>query len=134
ARVEVEADAEHEQDDAHLGELRGELAVGDEAGRVRADDQAGEQVTEDGREPEAVGSVAEDERRAEPRRQGQDQVLASVHARASRGVIFADGRRRENPTLSGCGKAPHREGYAPSRLPIRAASDQRTMSSGSGLV
>ena len=32
--VELEADAEHQEDDADLGELFGERRVGDEAGRV----------------------------------------------------------------------------------------------------
>ena len=34
--VKLQADAEHEQDDADLGELLGDAAVGDEARRVRA--------------------------------------------------------------------------------------------------
>ncbi len=45
--MELEADAEHQQDDADLGELAGEMCVGDEAGRVGADQQAGEQVADD---------------------------------------------------------------------------------------
>ena len=45
--VELQADAEHQQDDADLGELLGEVRVGDEARRVRPDQRAGEQVADD---------------------------------------------------------------------------------------
>ena len=38
--VEVQADAEHQQDDADLGQLLGQVAVGHEARRVRPDDDA----------------------------------------------------------------------------------------------
>ena len=39
-QMELQADAEHQQDDADLGELLGEMSVGDEARRVRADAQS----------------------------------------------------------------------------------------------
>jgi hypothetical protein len=44
--MELEADAEHQQDDADLGELTGQMRIGHEAG-VGADQQAGEQVADD---------------------------------------------------------------------------------------
>ena len=50
AKVEVEADAEHQEDDAHLRELARERHVADEARRVGTDQDAGQQVTDDGRE------------------------------------------------------------------------------------
>ena len=50
--VELEPDAEHQQDDADLGELLGEVPVGDEAGRRRPHDDPGEEIADDGREPE----------------------------------------------------------------------------------
>ena len=40
--VELQADAEHQQDDADLGELLGDVAIGDEPRRVRADEQPGQ--------------------------------------------------------------------------------------------
>ena len=52
--VELQADAEHQEDDADLGELLGEGGIGHEAGRVRPDQRAGEQVADDGREAEAA--------------------------------------------------------------------------------
>ena len=48
---EVQADAEHQQDDADLGELAGEILVGDKARRERADDDAGEQIADQRRQP-----------------------------------------------------------------------------------
>ena len=72
--VEVQADAEHQQDDADLGELLRQRAVGDEARRVRADEQPGEQVADDRRQPEPVRDVAEDQRRGQAAGQRQDQI------------------------------------------------------------
>ena len=46
---EVQSDAEHEQDDADLGQLKCQVGIGGAAGRVRADGDAGEEVSEDGR-------------------------------------------------------------------------------------
>ena len=90
--VELQADAEHQQDDADLRQLLGQGRVGDEAGRVRADQRAGEQVADDGRKPEALRDVAQDQRGAEASGQRQDQVvcmhdaLIDLRARISRPV------------------------------------------------
>jgi hypothetical protein len=46
AQREVQADAEHQQDHADLGQLRRERLVGDEARRERADHYAREQVAD----------------------------------------------------------------------------------------
>jgi hypothetical protein len=40
----VQADAEHQQDDADLGQLVGHALVGDEARRERPDQHAGKEV------------------------------------------------------------------------------------------
>ena len=72
--VEVQADAEHQQDDADLGELVRQVLVGDEARRLRPDDEAGEEVADDGREAEAERHVAADEGRGQAARQRQDQI------------------------------------------------------------
>ena len=42
---EVQADAEHQEDDADLGEFRGEGGIGREARRVGADQDAGDEVS-----------------------------------------------------------------------------------------
>ena len=47
--VELEADAEHQQNDADLRQLLGQRGVGDEAGSVRTDQRARQQVTDDRR-------------------------------------------------------------------------------------
>ena len=49
SQVEVQPDAEHQQDDADLRELFRQVAIGDEARRVRPDDDAGQQIPDDGR-------------------------------------------------------------------------------------
>ena len=48
---ELQPDAEHQQDDADFGELVGDVLVGDEARRERADDDAGQQVPDDAVKP-----------------------------------------------------------------------------------
>ena len=64
--MELQADAEHQQDDADFGELLGQRGVGDETGRVRADQRACEQIADDRRETKPLGEVAEHERGARP--------------------------------------------------------------------
>jgi hypothetical protein len=76
--VELETDAEHQQDDADLGELFRERSVRDEAGRVGPHEDAGEQVADDGRQPEAVRDVAEHERGGESSSERQDEIV-SMH-------------------------------------------------------
>jgi hypothetical protein len=48
--VELQADAEHEEDDPDLGKLVCQVFVGDEAGRIGADDESRDQVPHDGGE------------------------------------------------------------------------------------
>ena len=81
--VELQPDAEHQQDDADLGELLGQRRVGDEAGRVRPDQRAGQQIADDRRQAEPLRDVAEHQRRREAAGQRQDQVVG-VHREASR--------------------------------------------------
>ncbi len=47
--VKLQANAEHEQDDADLGELFRNVRIGHEAGRVRADHDPGDQVADNRR-------------------------------------------------------------------------------------
>ena len=72
--VELQADAEHQQDDADFGELLGHVLIGDEARRVRADEEAGEQIADDRREAEPLGREAQQARRAEPAGQRENQI------------------------------------------------------------
>ena len=87
--MELQADAEHQEDDPDLGELIGERPVRDEARRVRSDDEAGHQVADDGRKSEAERDVAADERGRQAAGERQDEVEV-VHPRH----IY---RRREQP-------------------------------------
>ena len=73
--VELQADAEHQQDDADLGQLLGEGGVGHKAGRVRADERAGQQIADDRRQAEALRDVAEDQRRGQAAGERQDEVI-----------------------------------------------------------
>ncbi len=67
--------AEREQDDSHLGELAGELDIGYESGGAGADGDSGEQVTQDRGYAEPLRDEVEEERREEPSRQGEDEVV-----------------------------------------------------------
>ena len=82
ADVEVEPYSEEEQDDAHLGEFLGDRDVGGEAGRVRADGDAGEQVADNGRQPQLLCDKAEHERRGQAAGEREDEV-DFMHGRVS---------------------------------------------------
>ena len=49
-RGEMQADAEHQQDDADLGELAGKPGIGHEARRERADRDAGDEIADERRQ------------------------------------------------------------------------------------
>jgi hypothetical protein len=83
---EVEPDAEHEQDHAELGELRGEPGVGHVARGERAHGDAGQEVAEDRRQPEPRGEQAEEEGQPEPGRDGGDERGVVRHDAVGRGV------------------------------------------------
>ena len=70
---EVQPDAEHEQDDADLGELRRELLVGHVARREGADHHARDEVADERRKPQPLRQGPEHERQAEARHDGRDQ-------------------------------------------------------------
>ena len=72
--VELHADAEHQQDDADLGQLLRHVAVGHEAWRVRSDEESGDEIPDDRGEADAMGGEAEDQRRAEAAGERQDQI------------------------------------------------------------
>ena len=72
--VELHADAEHQQDDADLGQLLRHVAVGHEAWSVGADEEPGDEIADDRGEADAMGGEAEDQRRAEAAGQRQDEI------------------------------------------------------------
>ena len=78
---EMQADAEHQQDDADLGEFRRQLLVGHETGRERAHRDAGEQISDQGRYLQALGDGAENKREPEARNDGRDQRCIVRHIR-----------------------------------------------------
>ena len=80
---EVQPDAEHQQDDADLGQLAGQRLVGDEAGRVGAERHAGQQVADERGYADALGDGAEDEGEAEPHDDGGDERGVVRHPRAA---------------------------------------------------
>ena len=99
--VELQADAEHQQDHADLGELLGDVAIGDEPGRVRPDHQPGQEVADDRRQLQALGEIAPDERSDEAAGECEDQIEA-VHAALWLGPRATMGRRH----LAARGESP----------------------------
>ncbi len=47
--VKLKSDAEHQKDDADLGQLVRQFLVGDEAGCVRSNGETGKKIADDGR-------------------------------------------------------------------------------------
>jgi hypothetical protein len=80
----MQADPEHEQDHADLGQLRDEVDVAHEAGRVRPHGDAGQQVTDQGRQAEAPGQHAECEGKDKAESNGRDQRWGVGHGPAPR--------------------------------------------------
>ena len=83
---EVQADAEHQQDDADLGEFRGELCIAHEAGGERADDHARDQVSNQRRQLQTGRDHAEDKGQAQANGQKRDQRCPVGH----RAVVSLD--------------------------------------------
>ena len=77
--MEVQADAEHEQDDADLGELLREAGVADEAGGERADGDAGEHVADERWQAQAVGEETEREGDDHGRDDGGEELGGVLH-------------------------------------------------------
>jgi hypothetical protein len=71
--VELEANPEHQQDHAELGELLGAARVSHEAGRVGSDKDAGQQVSDEWRQPQPVCGVPEQEGRRQASRQREEE-------------------------------------------------------------
>ena len=78
---EMQANPEHQQDDADFGELIGNALVGDEARRERADGDAGEQIADQRRQPQALGHEAEGEGEHKPYGERRDERCRMRHAK-----------------------------------------------------
>ena len=91
----MQADAEHEEDHAQLGELADRLRIAHEAGREGADRDAGQQVADDGGQPDATGDEAAkecgDQRHGNLDQQGQLMHSDSKGADATASVGFPVG-------------------------------------------
>jgi hypothetical protein len=57
----MQTDAEHQQDNADFGELVGKGLICYETGRVRADDDTGNKITDEGREAQALSERSKQE-------------------------------------------------------------------------
>ena len=81
AEAELEAEREHQQDHAELGQRLDNDAVRDERDRhVRPDDQAGDDVSEDDRLAEPLEQDGGDRGDAEDDRQGFEKLVGVVHS------------------------------------------------------
>ena len=76
----MQAHAEHQEDDAELGEFRRQLLVGHVARRERAYGDAGEQISDQRRYLQALGDSAENKREPEARNDGCDQRCVMRHS------------------------------------------------------
>jgi hypothetical protein len=97
----MQPDAEHQQDDADLRQFQRKVLVGHEARRVRPDENAGDEISDERGNAETVGDGAEDEGQAEAGDDGGDQRRIMRHRS---GCAFATGQRCG---LRGQGPHPH---------------------------
>src|SRR3546814_2251367 len=88
----MEADPEHQQNDADLGKLHRQPRVGDEPRREGTDENAREQITRDRRNLQPVRERPHQKRDAEPRDDGSDQRCVMRHE------VLRKGRGREGST------------------------------------
>ena len=77
---EMQADAEHQEDDADLREFRRQRLVGNETRREGADGDAGEQIADQRRYLQALRDGAENKREPEARNDGCDQRCIVRHS------------------------------------------------------
>ena len=83
----MQPDAEHQQDDADLGELVGQALVGDEARRERSDHDAGEQIADQRRDPEPMCQRAKRKRQHEADDDQGDQRRVVRHRRRASPLV-----------------------------------------------
>ena len=87
---ELDADAEHQQDHADLGELESELRVRGEAGRERSDQDPGEQIADDRRETEPSGDERPDQGRGQSDGDRRDEGGLVGHGRVLGGAAIVN--------------------------------------------
>ena len=76
----MQADAEHQQHDADLGQLSGDDAIGDEAGGEGADRDPRDQVADQRGQAQAMGEEAEEERQGKTDGDGGNERDIMRHA------------------------------------------------------
>ena len=101
---EMEPDAEHQEDDAHLGELVGDVLVGDVARGEGTDEDARDQIADERGKLEAVARATPGRRRAQERwqasrREEAHAALSELSARTSFGLVQPDNDWRRPTTL-----------------------------------
>ena len=99
---EMQANPEHQQDDADFGELIGNALIGDEARRERADGDAGEQIADQRRQPQALGHEAEAEGEHKPHGERRDERSRMRHAKVP---VAVEGRLAIRPANGACDKS-----------------------------
>ena len=76
--MEMKAHAEHEKNDARLGQIIGQIRIGHEAGRKRADEKARREISHNGGQAHPLRQVTENQRQTEA--DGEDlQQMIAVH-------------------------------------------------------
>ena len=99
---EMQANPEHQQDDADFGELIGNALIGDEARRERADGNAGEQIADQRRQPQALGHEAEGEGEHKPHGERRDERSRMRHAKVP---LAVEDRLAIRPANGACDKS-----------------------------
>jgi hypothetical protein len=84
---EMQPDAEHQQDDAHFGQLSRQRRIRHMARGEGAGENAGDQVADQRRQAEAVGEIAEHRSEHEAYRHGRDQRDVVVHLHSSAAAV-----------------------------------------------
>ncbi|MGY4195181.1 hypothetical protein ACVIM9_004522 [Bradyrhizobium sp. USDA 4520] len=82
----MQADAEHQENDTELRQLGCQRLIGNEAGREGTDGHAREQITDQWRNPKALGDGSEDKSEAEARDDGRDQRCVMRHFALSHSI------------------------------------------------
>jgi hypothetical protein len=72
--MELEPNAEHQENDSHLGELFRQRLIGYEARRVGTNDNPAHEIPDNGRQPEPVRQVSEHQGGRQTTGEGQDEI------------------------------------------------------------
>src|SRR4029078_10332562 len=94
---EMQADAEHQENDDALGELVGDILVGHKAGRERADDDSRHQISDKWRQLEAGGEHAKGEGEHEADRDGRYEWRHMQHSSALLASTLTMNGAADNP-------------------------------------